>query len=279
VPLLHFYFDLPKLGNGENKMSNGLSSKILVCIPHSGIACPPEISISTLSEHQQALAENNVDWYTNHLYNFEDFLGNSQVIFPYSQVYINANRHPDTLDESVPLILDGLQVYKTGLEPSVEQRQLMLKHHLNFHHAIAGYEKIFILDGHSTVTGHQDAAGIEAVDDIIISDWQKSKLDPPDGIRTAPTGYLETYGEELERRLSGFNIRITQNTTYSATYGHVMATHGWDGKFENKHRAPLLLQETNEALYIKNGIPDVKAIEELRRIFSEAIKAMLEKME
>jgi hypothetical protein len=259
-------------------MPNELTSKVLVCISHSGIACPPEISPSILSEHQQTLAENNVDWYTNHLYDFQDLLDNSQIIFPYSQVYVNVNRHPDTLDESIPLILDGLQVYKTGLEPSFEQRQLIMKHHLNFHRSIASREKIFILDGHSTVTGHQDAAGIEAVDDIIVSDWQKSKLDPPDGIRTAPPGYLETYVEELERRLSGLNIRITQNTTYSATYGHIMATHGWNGKSEKEHRAPLLLQETNEALYIKNGVPDVKAIEELRRVFSETIKVMLEKM-
>ncbi|MEP7134515.1 MAG: N-formylglutamate amidohydrolase [Chloroflexota bacterium] len=260
-------------------MPNILSNKVLVSISHAGIACPPEISPSMLSHHQQTLAEGNIDWYTDHLYNFQDLLGNSQVVFPYSQVYINVNRHPDTLDESVPLSLDGLPVYETGLEPSLKQRQLMIKRHLEFHRTIANHEKTFILDGHSTVTGHQDAAGIQALDDIILSDWQKSVLDPPDGIHTAPPGYLETYAEELERRLIGFNLRITKNTTYSSTYGHIMATHGWNGKSEKESRVPLLLQETNEALYVKNGIPDVRLIEELRRIFSEAIATMLEKLQ
>lgn len=260
-------------------MSNILSSKVLVSISHAGIACPPEISPAMLSSHQQTLAANNVDWYTDHLYNFQDLLGNAQVVFPYSQVYINVNRHPSILDESVPLNLGDLPVYEAGLEPSLEQRHLMLKRHLEFHRVIASHEKAFILDGHSTIIGHQDAAGNQVSDDIILSDWQESVLDPPGGTRTAPLGYLDTYAEELERRLSGFKLRITKNTTYSATYGHIMATHGWDGQSERAHRAPLLLQETNEALFVKNGMPDVRLIEELRRIFSEALHAMLWKLQ
>jgi len=260
-------------------MPHILSSKVLVSIPHARIACPPEISLSMLSRHQQTLAINNIDWYTDHLYNFQDVLNNAQVIFPYSQVYINVNRHPNTLDESIPLSLDGLPVYEAGLEPSLDLRNLMIKRHLEFHRIIANHEKAFILDGHSTVTGLQDAAGNQVSDDIILCDWQASVLDPPGGIRTAPPGYLETYAEELERRLSGFNLRITKNTTYSATYGHVMAVHGWDGQSKKEHRVPLLLQETNEALYVKDGIPDVRLIEELRRIFSEAVDAMLWKLQ
>lgn len=259
-------------------MSNSLHRHIFVSIAHAGIACPPEISPSMLSEHQQTLAANHIDWYTDHLYNFQDILGNSQAVFPYSQVYINVNRHPATLDDSVPTSLDGLPVYRQGLEPSGELRGRMLRHHARFHQAIASQKKAFILDGHSTVRGHQDAAGVAFVDDIILSDWQASALDAVGGIRTAPPGYLEIYAEELTRRMAGFHVRITENTTYSATYGHVMATHGWDGKARQGSRAPLLLQETNESLFVKDGMPDVKAIETLRRIFADSLVAMLSKL-
>ena len=259
-------------------MSHCLSKKLLVVIPHAGIACPPEISQSMLSCHQKTL-ESNIDWYTEHLYDFQDLLGNAQVIFPYSQVYINVNRHPKTVDECIPLSLDGLPVYAAGREPSLEQRNSMMKRHLAFHRRITNHKKTFILDGHSADAGHKDAEGNQFTDDIIIGDRQASVLDPPGGLRTAPPGYLETYVEELERGFSGFNLSIACNTTYSTTYAHVMALHGWDGQPKKERRVPLLCQETNQSLYMKDGIPDGRLIEELRRIFAQALDTMLNKLQ
>jgi len=256
-----------------------ITKNILVSIPHAGISCPPEIPLKSLSDYQQELAINNVDWFTNHLYDFRDILDNHQVVFPYNQVLINVNRHPDNLEESVPLSVDDISVYKNGQEPSSELRKhLIRKYHYRFHNDIASYQKIFIFDGHSTVTGLADAGGDVVKDDIIISDWQMSKHDPPGGIKTAPEGFLDVYAEELDRQFSGFQIKLSTNTTYSSTYGYIMASHGWDGKSIKGSRVPLILQETNEKLYIKNGIPDVLMIEELRRIFAESLTKMLVRM-
>ena len=252
---------------------------VLVSIPHAGVLCPNEIPIHSLSEHQQQLAVDNVDWHTDKLYDFRDILGNAQTVFPYSQVYFNVNRHPDMIDESVPLTLNDLPIYREGLGPSVKQRKALLrKYHYTYHSEIARTQKQFVLDGHSTVTGHQDVEGNAVSDDIILSDWQTSPLDPPEGIRTAPPGYLETYAEELERRSASLHLRVARNTTYQSTYGHVMAAHGWDGKRRRGKKAPLLLQETNEDLYIKSGFIDIKRVEELRRIFAEALSAMLNRI-
>ncbi len=257
-------------------MSTRLAKYLLVSIPHAGVLCPAEIPLATLSENQPQLAADNIDWYTDRLYDFRDILGNAQVCFPYSQVYVNVNRHPRTLEESVPIVLNDLPIYQEGQAPSFTQRQALLKkYHAVYHRAIANRKKNFILDGHSTVTGHTDAAGNSVTDDIILGDRQASPLDPPGGILTAPEGYLETYAEELERRLAGLHIQVARNTTYVATYGHVMAAHGWDGETTRGRRAPLLLQETNEDLYIKNGRPDWLMIEELRRIFAESLASAL----
>ena len=260
-------------------MGNSVTKYLLVSIPHAGVLCPAEIPLVTLSEHQAQLAADNIDWYTDRLYDFRDLLENDQVCFPYSQVYINVNRHPKTLDECIPVVLDGVPIYRPDHALTIGQRKVLLKkYHTTFHRSIDRRQKIFILDGHSTVTGHADAAGNQVADDIILGDRQASPLDPPGGIRTAPDGYLETYAEELERRLSGFQLRISRNTTYASTYGHIMAAHSWNGIGERGRRVPLLLQETNEDLYIKNGKPDWLMIEELRRVFAEALSTTLIRM-
>lgn len=250
---------------------------IHVSMPHSGVLCPGEIPLESLSGKQAELAS-NVDWHTDRLYDFRDLLGNSQTVFPFSQVYINVNRHPDALDACVPDSIDGVPVYRRGKRLSLNfKRMLVRKYHDAYHAAIKGSRKSFILDGHSTVTGHADAGGNEVCDDIIISDRQQTPWDPPGGIRTAPDGLMEIYAEELARQL-GSGIRVGCNTTYCDTYGHVMACHGWDGIQPRNGRVPLLLQETNEHLYIKGSVLDVLALEVLRRAFAVSLSRMVQKM-
>ena len=259
-------------------MHRSPASRILVSIPHSGVLCPAEIPLAALSDRQRDLAE-NVDWHTDKLYDFRDLLHNRHVVFPISQVYVNVNRHPAALDGSVPLSVDGVPVYQPGRGPSADLRaRLLRRYHVAYHRALAAREKLFILDGHSTVTGHRDAEGSAVADDIILSDWQQTPFDPPGGIRTAPPGYLDTYAEELDRRLAGRGIKVAKNTTYCSTYGHVMAAHGWDGAAPQGTRAPLLLQETNEALYINSGTLDTAALEFLRRVFAESLAAMMDRL-
>lgn len=257
-------------------INNKIKNNILVSIPHSGIYCPREIELNTLSDNIQELSIDNVDWYTELIYDFRDILENKQIVFPINQIYINVNRRP-YLEECMPSEINGLQIYKDNLMPDIKlQKYLIKKYHLGYHNNLMNIEKVFILDGHSTITGLTDDVGNKVQDDIIIYDFQNSKLDPPTGVKSAPEGFLESYAEALTKSLP--NLRIALNTTYTSTYGHILATHGWDGKSKKSHRAPLILQETNENLYINNYILDIKAVEELRRTFADSIVCMLNKM-
>lgn len=256
-------------------MVNRLPCRLLVSIPHAGVLCPGEISLETLSARQTELA-GNIDWHTGVVYDFRDLLRCSQEVFPYSQVYINVNRHPTRIDECVPDELDGIPVYLPGRAPDPTlKRALVRRYHHAYHRRLATAGKDFILDAHSTLPGLSDAAGVVVRDDIILSDRQETPLDPPGGTRTAPGGWMELYAEALARQLPG--VAVACNTTYCATYGHVMAAHGWDGKGPRGRRAPLLLQETSENLYMNGGVLDVQRAEELRRTFASALAAMIEK--
>ncbi len=258
-------------------MTSTLTRQICVANPHAGLLLPPEVAPEWLSAHFRDLVPLSNDFYTDALYNFSDLLGCAQIIFPYTPVVINANRNPKVLDHAVPLTVRGLPVYRPDCEPDANLRRELLRYHRAFHTRIACATKLFILDGHSTMDGDPDEDGSLVSEDIILDDTQQSEFDPPGGIRTAPAGYLDTYAEELTRRLPR-EIQVTRNSRYLNVYGHVMAQHGWDGSGPRGHRAPLILQETNERLYMQGGWPNVDALDGLRRIFAAALEATLEKM-
>ncbi len=251
----------------------GNIGNMLVVLAHSGTACPPEIPLASLSEYQQQLSE-NTDWYSDALYSIGDLCPAHEIRFSYGQWFVNPNRHPDQLDDAVPLEVNGIPVYKAGCAPTQQMRETLLQHHhLAFHQRIAAAHPSFILDGHSSCDASTDCDGQCFNADIMLSDRQQTPLDPPGGIRTAPVGCLELYARILGRLLPG--LRIEVNTTYNSTYGYTMARHGWDGTGDRKDRAPLLLQETNERLYTFAGRPDVSRIESLRRTFAEAATTFL----
>jgi hypothetical protein len=259
-------------------MSTGITKYLCVSIPHGGISIPPEISLDSLSEDYQDMMNAHVDHGTRSLYDFTDLLDNRQVVFRYSPVLINVNRHPDVLDDCVPVIVEGVRVYKEHSEPDVSLRKkLAATYHRNFHKRLSRLtEKGLILDGHSTYWGHKDASDHVITEDIIVSNWQHSKYELEKGFHTAPQHYLDIYVENLQKRLPG--LTITANTKYSSTYGHVMARHGWDGVGDRGGRSPLLLQETSEDLYMTHGVPLYREVEHLRRIFAEAIEDTLKRV-
>lgn len=259
-------------------MARPLAPGLLVSIPHSGLLCPPEVAPESLAKHRAALFD-STDWFTDEIYDFSDLLDSKAFVFRYSQIFINVNRHPEYIDEAIPVAVDSLPVYAESARPDLATRRRMLRrHHLTYHRRIAAADKVFVLDGHSTSPGLLDAGGVQVSDDIILSDRQESPLDPPGGICTAPDGFLQAYAEELDRVLWRSRVRIGLNTTYLGTYGHVMARHGWDGSGPRERRAPLLLQETGEHLYMSKGVPDPCAIETLRRCFAEALSLMLRRV-
>ena len=246
---------------------------ILVVVPHSGIVIPSEVPMEALSADFPVLAQ-NVDWYTNWLYDFRDILHNRHVVFPYCSIVLEGNRHPDILDDSVPLRdVNGRRVYREGHEPGVEvRRQLAERYLAAFHQSIednivAGSN--FLFDGHSTVTARRVADN-----QIDLMNFQHSALD--DGpLYYCPDMYVETYAAELRKRLPDVNVTVNASEYYTV-YGHVCAAHSVKAFSRVGSRVPALIQETNERLY-KNPdrTPDVQAINRLRRAFADALSETL----
>ncbi len=245
---------------------------LLVVIPHCGILVPGEIAPDSLSPDFPRLMR-NVDWYTHWLYDFRDLLGNAQLTFPYCSLILEANRHPEKLEESVPLKdTFGEPVYRPGREPDRALRQALSRRYLGRFHQEIGAEigrgRTFLLDGHSTVTAH----GV-ADNQIELMNLQH---DGPDGeaTRFCPPQFIEAYAEALQRRLP--EVRVTVNESgYGSVYGHVCGAHSVNAPRRLGSRVPAILQETNQRLYMRpDRSPNVEALETLRRAFAAALAEM-----
>lgn len=249
---------------------------LLVVVPHSGVVIPAEVDLSSLAEDFPLLAQ-NVDWYTDWLYDFRDCLEARLLVFPYCSLILEANRHPEILDDSVPLrdIL-GRPVYRPGREPSLPRRQALADRYLApFHQSITdaiAAGATFLLDGHSTVT----ARGV-ADNQIDLMNFQHSPRDAGP-VQYCPDAIVETYAEELRRRLP--EVKVTVNASeYSAVYGHVCAAHSVNAMTPVGARVPALIQETNERLYRNvDRTLDITALNRLRRACAEALAEALRRV-
>jgi len=247
--------------------------QLLVVIPHSGIMVPNEIPLENLSEEFPSLVQ-NVDWYTHWLYDFRDFLGNRQVVFPYCCLILEGNRRPDLLDDSVPLRdVYGRPVYRQGGEPDQALRKRLAEKYLDpFHRDIEqsiAEGAAFLLDGHSTVP----ARGV-GENQIDLMNFQDSPLDEAPKVYSPPI-YVETYARELAKRLPEVNVTVNASEYYTV-YGHVCAAHSVNALERAGNRVPAILQETCERLYRNSDQTlNVKAINRLRRAFAESIAETL----
>ncbi len=247
--------------------------ELLVVIPHSGIVIPGDIPLENLSEQFPSMVQ-NIDWYTNWLYDFRDILGNRHLVFPYCSLVLEANRHPEILDDSVPLKdVKGRSVYASGCELDIKMRAALSSTYLKaFHDTIENHiaqGAIFLFDGHSTIT----ARGV-ADNQVDLMNFQHSHLDKKP-LYYSPEIYVETYASELRKRLP--EVEVTVNSSeYYTVYGHVCAAHSVNNLGPIGSKVPALIQETNERLY-KNPdrTPNVKAINRLRRAFAESIRETL----
>lgn len=245
--------------------------ELLVVIPHSGIVVPAEIPLKSLSERFPEIVR-NVDWYTNWLYDFRDLLDNRHMVFPFCSLILEANRHPDIIEDCVPLKdVRGERVYKMQMEPKDELRKTLSRKYLAAFHASIGdcieSGAEFLLDGHSTVT----ARGV-ADNQIELMNFQHSSLDETPR-HFSPSVYIEAYAAELRKRLP--EVKVTVNSSeYYSVYGHVCAEHAVNAMGRIGRRVPAIIQETNECLY-KNPdrTPNVEAINRLRRAFAGSIQA------
>lgn len=249
---------------------------LLVVIPHSGILIPSEIKLDSLSDDFPRLMR-NVDWCTNWLYDFRDILGNSQLAFSYCNLILESNRHPERLDDSVPLKdVFGEPVYQYGLEPDLKLRRSLSRKYLRRFHQDISTEisrgKTFLLDAHSTLT----AKGV-ADNQIELMNLQVSG---PDGEPTyfCPDIFIETYASELEKLLPGTKVTVNESG-YDRVYGHVCGEHSVNAMTRVGSRVPAILQETNQKLYLNaDRTPNMEALEKLRRAFAQALSRMSRKI-
>lgn len=255
-----------------SRRTPGALKELLTVIPHSGVVIPAEIPADHLAENFPDMLR-NVDWYTQWLYDFTDMLDNRQLVFPWCSLLLEANRHPDIPDDSVPLTdVYGEALYKPGSEPTFEQRlQLSNKYLKTFHRQIetaiaSGAE--FLLDGHSTVA-EKGVAGNQ----IDIMNFQHSHLDAARN-EYSPLVFAETYADELQRRLPEAHVTVNASE-YFDVYGHVCAAHSVNAMRRVGRKVPALIQETAQGLYLDGKAPDVLAIDRLRRAFAESIHATL----
>jgi N-formylglutamate amidohydrolase len=252
-------------------------NELLVVIPHSGILIPAEVPVDTLSKNFTEYT-GDIDWYTHWLYDFRDILGNSQVTFPYCSLLMEANRNPDSLEDSVPLKNRlGNNLYKTGSEPDILLRKRLAAKYLSpFHQGIGDTivkDKInFMLDGHSTVTSH----GVSD-NQIELMNYQISTADKTKTV-FSPDIFIKTYAEELTKRLPEAKISINESE-FDYVYGHVCGKHSVNSMNRQENRVPAILQETNHRLYMNNNkTPDIEAIENLRRAFADSLASMIKRV-
>ncbi len=250
--------------------------ELLVVIPHSGIVIPEDIPLDSLSDDFPGMIR-SVDWYTNWLYDFRDLLDNKQIVFPYCSLILESNRHPDVLEDCVPLKdVRGTPVYRPGREPGEELRKFMSGKYLYPFHQSIGEEisrdKEFLFDGHSTVS----ARGMTD-NQIDLMNYQVTALEGKPR-HFCPDSIVETYAEALQRRLP--EVRVTVNASeYDTTYGHICAEHSVNSLKREGNRVPALLQETNEKLYRNaDRTPNIEALNRLRRAFAESLAEMHQKV-
>ena len=250
--------------------------QLLVVVPHSGLVIPEEIQPEKLSKEFPTLLQ-NVDWYTNYLYDFRDILGNRQLTFPYCSLLLEANRHPDVLDDCVPKKdVFGRELYRSHHAPGdALRRALSDKYLLPYHQSITdtitkGID--FLLDGHSTIS----ANGV-ADNQIDLMNYQHTPLDDRP-VFFSPQIFIETYAKALRKRLADIVVTVN-DSEYHHIYGHVCAHHCINTLKRTGNRVPGILQETNQALYLNpDGTPNVSALNRLRKAFAEAIYETLVKV-
>jgi len=251
-------------------------NSLLVVVPHSGILVPKEIPLESLSSTYPRLMK-NVDWYSDWLYDFRDYFDNIQMVFPFCFLILDANRHPERLDDSVPLRdAYGEPIYRAELEPDKSLRQSLSRKYLHtFHRGISeeiARGKTFLLDAHTTMT----AMGV-ADNQIDLMNSQFSNLEE-ERIFFCPDMFIDIYANALQKRLPKVLVTINQSR-YDNIYGHVCGRHSRNGMTRVGNRAPAILQETNQRLYMnEDGTPDLEALETLRRAFAEALYEMKKKV-
>jgi hypothetical protein len=242
----------------------------LVLIPHASTERPPEIKREWLSKNQRQLLysdSSETDRGSERIYDLKSVIGCEQLIFPYSQVYLNACRHPDVIEQICPVSIRGTVVYKTGREPSPDfRRKLVRKHVEPFFKRVGKFKGKLILNGHTTIAGHSSMEE-ELNYDIFVYDQGMIR-----GRKRifAPNGLVERYATELRQRLPRLRIGVNP-PLYVDVYDRFCYDFGWR---RSGGGIPTIHQETDEGLYIKNNRMIPAKVRQLRNAFAESLRAV-----
>ena len=195
------------------------SKELLVIIPHSGTKIPSEIIISSISKKGFEMVGSpnaETDWFSDKLYDFRKILHNKQLVFPYSQVFLNVCRSPENINSAVPVSIRGNPVFEKNSIPTLEERKnLLKKYYLPFYEKIKSFKGKLIFNGHTTVSGHSSLnSGLNY--DIALSSFfiQNGKK-----IIFAPEKVLMIYAKELKKRFP--SLRIGINDLYMDVYEYI----------------------------------------------------------
>ena len=241
-----------------------MKKDILVIIPHSSRKRNREIKKEWLSNNQRFLlysGSSETDRYSELLYDFRNLLDNQQILFPISQIYVNICRHPERLDEICPLEIRGKKIYNQEISAEL-RKQLIKRYTVPFYKKIEQFKGNIILNGHTTTLDHLGLKR-KLSHQIVISNIQKRG----NGVkRFAPDKLIEIYVKELRKRLP--RIKIGINSVYVDIYDHFCDRFGWK---KNGEGIPIIHQETDESLYIKDNKLDRRELNKLRTAIAEAL--------
>ncbi len=251
------------------------TNRLLAVIPHSSVARPKEIKKSWLSEDEKIFLYSKTaetDRGTKELYDFTKILGNKQLVFPHSQIFINVCRKRQNLNESVPLDIRGERVYKKGKEPSLKiRKELIKKYYEPFINRIEKTKKSLILNGHSTIAGHGSLDNKKLGYHILLLNYfivsGKKKV-------CAPLKIIKHYAIELKKRFP--NLKIGLNKEYNHGYETIGVEFGTDQICEGR-KVPVILQETDESLYMKGDKINYQKLNRLRKAFASSLLSTMEK--
>jgi hypothetical protein len=249
---------------------------ILVLIPHASTKRPREIKKAWLSKHQNEFLfseKAETDRFTEKLYDFKKIIGNKELKFPISQVYLNICRNPNNLDKSAPIMINEKPVYIKNISQDF-RKKLIKKYIFPFYKKIENTQKSLILEGHSTVSNHHSLGNSSLNYDIVISNTQIDK-DLKNKEIFCPEYILKIYKEEIEKRMPELKVGI--NSVYT-DINDILASKFGSSKLKEGKKCALIHQETDENLYITNNKPDMFKISKLRKVFADSLVETMRRM-
>jgi len=252
---------------------SSLTSKVIVVIPHSSDAVPPEVDQTTITPEAKKELYIEMDVGTDFIYDFRDELQNQQIIFPWHRGIIDVNQYPKILDDCIPTkTFWDHDIYTK--QPTKDERLFLLKkYHKTFHDDLSkmAEDALLIFDSHSTSKDDKDDHGDRFESDITVANIQVVSDTDDTLMETCAKELMDLYVDYIIDAFDG-KYKIGTNTKYlTKTYGYIEGRYGQ--RKDMPYSTPVLLQEINEAMYTdEKGNFDRKAMIYLQSIFAQGLR-------